>query len=296
MTFVNAQIPQILLNQTISDWDIHQYQNETRIMINPNNNIVCPSATTKLADWKLSSKEEVQLISESFVKSSETKLGFSFNDLKFVEIIFSNQTDYDYFNPSATIIYKQYYREIPVFESSLNIGINAYGTIWSVKERNVIKNITISTNPIILSNDTIEIVKNYYTQSNLQLEKAPELYIYSGKLVWRLNILEPIFKEMIIDSQNGEIVLERENYRETENPTITKKCVNEGYICGGIAGLMCCDELVCNVKNEGMPDAAGVCINQKNISYSNSKNIIYYFIGVGIITLLGYILFKKRVR
>ena len=39
-----------------------------------------------------------------------------------------------------------------------------------------------------------------------------------------------------------------------------KTCASNGRMCGGIAGILCCDNLICDYgENEGMPDASGIC-------------------------------------
>jgi len=212
-----TQIPQIILDQKIVDWDTHQSQDDTRIMINPaNEHIICPSITIKLIDWRLSSEEEAQLIAESFIKNSEDKLDVLFNDLKLEETILNippvDADVEDYHKPTAAIKYKQYYNGIPVFESGFSVHINAYGTIWNVGNK-LAKGITAPTTPTITSDGSIQIAKEKYNQVEFELDKEPELFIFGNKLVWRLNIFQPVFKEVIIDSQNGEIVLERTNIR-----------------------------------------------------------------------------------
>jgi hypothetical protein len=42
----------------------------------------------------------------------------------------------------------------------------------------------------------------------------------------------------------------------------SNNCQKEGEMCGGIAGLICCDNLNCNYgENAGQPDASGICEN-----------------------------------
>lgn len=218
-----GQIPQVILDQKITAWDSSQPQNDTRIMINPaNGRLKGPPASAKLADWRLGTKEEAQLIADSLIKNSEDELGVSFNDLKIRSVTFSADPNYDYYNPSAAIWYDHYFNGIPVFDSALSLNINAYGTIWSGKNR-LITDITAPTAPIITADDSIQIAKKRYNQIKLNLEKAPELYIFSypsalyyeskaNKLAWHLNLLQPVGKEIMIDSQNGEIILENQNF------------------------------------------------------------------------------------
>lgn len=217
--YAEDQIPKAVLDQKVVDWDLYQPQNDTRIMISPpSGHIKCPPATTRLVDWRLSSEEEAELIAESFIKNSEDKLNISFNDLKIQNVIFSADPTYDHYNPSATIWYEQYYDGIPT-GSELGVSINAYGTIWKVKNRLTV-GITAPTTPIITSDEAIRIAKDRYNQTRFELEKNPELVIYENKLVWRLNIFAPISKEVMIDSQNGEIVLERNNFVDEGNDAV----------------------------------------------------------------------------
>ncbi|MBI2628509.1 hypothetical protein HYW74_00305 [Candidatus Pacearchaeota archaeon] len=48
-----------------------------------------------------------------------------------------------------------------------------------------------------------------------------------------------------------------------ENPSINNKektCADKGKMCGGIAGIKCCDNLMCDYgDNYAMPDASGIC-------------------------------------
>ncbi len=44
-----------------------------------------------------------------------------------------------------------------------------------------------------------------------------------------------------------------------------QKCAQKGETCGGIAGILCCPELMC--KYDGAyPDASGVCVEQNATS------------------------------
>jgi len=168
--------------------------------------------TTQLVEWRLSSEEEAKVIAESFIKNSEDRLGVSFNDLKLQRLYFGIQRDYDYHNPHCSAMYKQYYHEIPVYDGYLGIAVNAYGVIY--RAGNALKtNITAPTKPTITSEAAIEILKKRYNITEFNLRAGPELYILNNKLVWRLDILGPVWKEVFVDAQAGDIVLERSNVR-----------------------------------------------------------------------------------
>lgn len=180
--------------------------------------------TTKIVDWRMTSQDEARIIADSFVKNNEKELDILSENLKYKETVFDNEQKYDYLNPSANVRYTQYYENIPVFEAGLSLNINAYGVVvgFAVTDsERMIKNITAPTTPIITSAKSIEIAEEHYNESTLQLEKGPELFIFENRLVWRLNILQPVFKEVMIDSQNGEIVLGRKNIRDEETTGLT---------------------------------------------------------------------------
>lgn len=234
--YAEDQIPKVVLDQWTLDPGYYTSEDDSCSM----NAYVsyCHSPDKRLADWRLSSKEEAQTIAESFIKNSEDKLNISFDDLEIREVIFSADPTYDHYNPSATIWYEQYYDGIPT-GSELSVSINAYGTIWSVKNR-LTTGITAPTTPIITSDEAIRIAKERYNQARFELEKDPELVIYENKLVWRLNIFAPISKEVMIDSQNGEIVLERNNFVSEGNDAIpiNQKHANIYYYIIPIIGVL----------------------------------------------------------
>lgn len=45
------------------------------------------------------------------------------------------------------------------------------------------------------------------------------------------------------------------------NGACSRECANEGSMCGGIAGIMCCDGLKCALEGN-YPDASGVCVKE----------------------------------
>ena len=119
---------------------------------------------------------------------------------------------------TGTIWYDQLYHKIPVNHGQLAIHLNKYGVVSDVQNR-LIYNISAPTVPKISSDNVIDMLQKKYARDDIP---EPQLCIFDNKLVWRDNISIPTFKEVMIDSQNGEIVLERSNVRSVKSGRIFK--------------------------------------------------------------------------
>lgn len=207
MTAFGAAIPDALLQQKMNENFTFNQQGTIYGILSG------PSFETKLVDWRLSAEDEAKSIADHFITNSEADLGMSLSDLKFTEVLLTSQADIDYHNPSAAVRYVQYYHDIPVYDSRVQIDINAYGTVVGRMDMHFISDITAPATPKITSEEAIQLAKDHYSKEALDLEKDPELYVYSAdKLVYRLNIMGDVGKELFLDADNGDIVLERQNW------------------------------------------------------------------------------------
>lgn len=64
---------------------------------------------------------------------------------------------------------------------------------------------------------------------------------------------------VVLISGCTEKIIEEQPIREESSSEQTRKCSNEGEFCGGIAGIMCCEGLKCQLDGN-YPDAGGECI------------------------------------
>ncbi len=224
-SLAQAAIPGRILDQQIVDYDNDLFGlNGTRIMISPTSasdylSVIvqcgpspCSPIEIKLADWRLSTKDEAKQIADAFISNSEGKLGFALSDLKLREAVLTTQTQFDYHNPSATVSYDQQYHGIPVYDGRVGVNINAYGTIYAADPG--VGNITAPTQAVLTSDEAVQKAKDKYGVSELNLAKGPELIIYGNKLAWFLSMGMPIGKDLYIDSQDGSVVSERQNWVE----------------------------------------------------------------------------------
>lgn len=216
---VSAEIPSEILDQQIVEWDENQPDGDTRIMllVNEEDNIFhiqTPSVEAKLAEFRLSSEDELKEIADAFTANSADMLEVSASDLKVREASLSTiKTEFDYDNPSGSVWYDQYYNGIQVYSGELGIHVNAYGTIFRVDYR-LIRGITAPTEATLTAEEASEKAKTYYSQESIELLDEAKLYIIQNKVAWRLNIDRPVSKEAFFDAETGNLILDSQNFVE----------------------------------------------------------------------------------
>jgi hypothetical protein len=71
------------------------------------------------------------------------------------------------------------------------------------------------TAPTLSQTDALAAARAHLGDDNAAFEADPQLFIYApSKLTWRLNFLQPHFREILVDAMTGNVVLSRKNVRD----------------------------------------------------------------------------------
>jgi len=113
-----------------------------------------------------------------------------------------------------TVVLGQVYKGIPVFEAECRISLTQFGEIWTVKNSfSPIRN--ASTSAVITTVAALHKAKQELNDKEAEPQEDPVLMVLApSQLVWRMNFLQPHFKEILIDASTGEIALMRGNVRD----------------------------------------------------------------------------------
>lgn len=113
-----------------------------------------------------------------------------------------------------TVVMEQLHRGIPIFESTCCVSLTRAGQIWRMKNRLAILEVP-PTIPKLSEAEALAAARAHLGDDNATSENDPQLYIYApSKLTWRLNFLQPHFKEILVDAMTGNVVLSRKNVRD----------------------------------------------------------------------------------
>jgi hypothetical protein len=137
------------------------------------------------------------------------------NVLAVKEIISTvNKSEFQSRGTDFTVVYAQQHGGVPVFESSMTVGITKNGEVWTVINKLAHLDADIPTNPRITATDALLRARQVLGDLNAMPESDASLYILApSHLAWRLNFLDPHFKEMMIDATSGDIIWQRKNIR-----------------------------------------------------------------------------------
>jgi len=113
-----------------------------------------------------------------------------------------------------TVVLKQSYEGIDVFEAEARLSMTQFGEIWSVKSR-IGPLHAPPTRPRLNADQAIAKVRKLLRDPAAEPDSSTQLLVYPpSRLVWRLNLLAPNFKEVLIDASTGATVMARDNIRD----------------------------------------------------------------------------------
>ncbi len=112
--------------------------------------------------------------------------------------------------------------------------------------------------PIVISKDTFDAYDYLVEPYSVNYSTFDKLENCTGKAC-----VQGCPSINVLNCEDNECVGSYVEENETEDNETT--CMQEGEMCGGIAGFVCCDGLECEYDvNEGMPDASGTCIVEEH--------------------------------
>jgi len=137
------------------------------------------------------------------------------NQLSIVEVIANTYSaEYSERGTDYTVVIKQLYHGIPVFESECRVSLTREGEIWNVRNRlSVIDN--PPTEPVLQADGALQAVRQAFDDNKAAPYENVSLFIYPpSRLVWHFNFLQPHFREVLVDAITGDIVLLRKNVQD----------------------------------------------------------------------------------
>jgi squalene-hopene/tetraprenyl-beta-curcumene cyclase len=139
--------------------------------------------------------------------------------------------EYAHRGKSYTVSFRQHYHGIPIYGRLNIVSMNKYGDVYLVKNFWQ-PHIDAPFIPRISQEDIKEWAKRHYKAKWIDFFQEPKLFIYPpSNLVWRLQLGEPVHKEVLVDAVTGKVLKEKLNLiSQTSNE---KKI----QICGTLEAL-----------------------------------------------------------
>lgn len=162
------------------------------------------NAAVKNVEFELE-KVKIAEIAQKYIEESDSTIGGRFENLKLERIEKGNDNWY--------LNYKQYYKNIPVDKSDINLTVSA-GRVATIASINYYNDIDIDIKPEVEKEAAYEIARSKIKIDSLQL-KSSQLMVYtdigSGKhyLAWGLVVFseKPSYEyKYIINAKSGDII------------------------------------------------------------------------------------------
>ncbi|KPK63585.1 MAG: hypothetical protein AMK73_05020 [Planctomycetes bacterium SM23_32] len=134
--------------------------------------------------------------------------------------------EYEERGTDFTVVFGQRYRGIPVFESQARVSMTQFGDVWQVVSRLAVLE-DPPAEPALDDDAALAAARAALEAPGAEPDAPPQLHVQApSRLVWRMNFLAPVFREVLIDAMTGEVVLSRKNVRDQagEPPLLPSNC------------------------------------------------------------------------
>jgi Zn-dependent metalloprotease len=112
-----------------------------------------------------------------------------------------------------TVDFEQSYNGIPVDGGSAKVMVSADGQVFMVKNYWQ-TDITAPTRPALSADEAVKLAQKHFGTDIAPAEEPRLCVLAPGRLCWRMNFNDPVFKEVFLDAVQGEVVRERPNVVE----------------------------------------------------------------------------------
>jgi len=156
-----------------------------------------------------------------------------------------------------TVVMGQLYKGVPVFESQARACFTQFGELWRLRSDFAVLE-GVPDDPALTPDQALGIARGRLNSDDAESEEPPKLFVYPpSKLVWRMNFLDPHFKEMLVDAVTGEVVLMRKNVRDDPPAEGSAAQADRPPVCSGGGTVPANDIPVVNKGGEsaGEPQA-----------------------------------------